>query len=174
MSSTADIYCLDANVLIQAWQKYYAPEICPDYWEILNELGKQRRIFIAEEVKNEIVVTDDKEKKEDDLSKWLKRSSIPIHKPTENVIKCWQNIIQANPLHKLLVDNVKGRSLADPWVISHALDKKATVVTKESPIMSLNAKKPVTIPNVCDNMGVRWIDDFTFVKEVGLKFSCRL
>lgn len=174
MSSTAHIYCLDANVLIQAWQKYYAPEICPDYWVILNELGKQRRIFIAEEVKNEIVVTDDKEKKEDDLSKWLKRSSIPVHKPTESVIKCWQNIIQANPLHKLLVDNVKGRSLADPWVISHALDKKATVVTKESPIISLNAKKPVTIPNVCDNMRVRWIDDFAFVKEIGLKFSCRL
>lgn len=174
MSSTAHIYCLDANVLIQSWQKYYAPEICPDYWEILNELGKQGRIFIAEEVKNEIVVTDDKEKKEDDLSKWLKRSSIPVHKPTENVIKCWQNILQANPLHKLLVDNVKGRSLADPWVISQALDKKATVVTKESPIISLNAKKPVTIPNVCDNMGVRWIDDFAFVKEIGLKFSCRL
>ncbi len=125
-------------------------------------------------MKNEIVVTDDKEKKEDDLSKWLKRSSIPVHKPTESVIKCWQNIIQANPLHKLLVDNVKGRSLADPWVISHALDKKATVVTKESPIISLNAKKPVTIPNVCDNMRVRWIDDFAFVKEIGLKFSCRL
>jgi hypothetical protein len=174
MSSTAHIYCLDANVLIQAWQKYYAPEICTDYWEILNELGKQGRIFIAEEVKNEIVVIDDKEKKEDDLSKWLKRSSIPVHKATENVIKCWQNIIQANSLHKLLVDNVKGRSLADPWVISHALDKKATVVTKESPIISLNAKKPVTIPNVCDNMGVRWIDDFAFVKEIGLKFSCRL
>jgi hypothetical protein len=58
MSSTAHIYCLDANVLIQAWQKYYAPEICPGYWEILNNLGKQGRIFIAEEVKNEIVVTD--------------------------------------------------------------------------------------------------------------------
>ena len=174
MSSAAHIYCLDANVLIQAWQKYYAPDICPDYWEILNILGKQGRVFIAEEVKNEIVVTEEKGKAEDDLSKWLKRSSIPVQKTTENVIRCWQNILQANPLHKLLVDNVKGRSLADPWVISHALDKNATVVTKESPIISLNAKRPVTIPNVCDNMGVRWIDDFTFVKELGLKFSCNL
>lgn len=174
MSSTAHIYCLDANVLIQAWQKYYAPDLCPDYWDILNKLGSEGKIFIPEEVKNEIVVTEDKEKKEDDLSKWLKRSSIPVHKPTEEVIKCWQNIIQANPLHKLLVDSAKGRSLADPWVISHALNKKATVVTKENPIISINAKKPVTIPNVCENMGIRWIDDFTFVKEIGLKFSCRL
>ena len=173
MSPVAHIYCIDANVLIQGWQKYYAPTICPDYWDILNELGKEGRIFIPEEVKNEIVVIDDKEKTEDDLSKWLKRSTIPIIKPTEATIKCWQTILQANPLHKLLVDNVKGRSLADPWVISHALHKKATVVTKESPITSQNAKKPVTIPNVCDNMGIRWIDDFAFVKELGLKFSCK-
>ncbi len=173
MSSTAHIYCLDANVLIQAWQKYYSPGLCPDYWDILNMLGSERRIFIPEEVKNEITVTDDKEKTEDDLSKWLKRSSIPVHKPTEEVIKCWQNILQANPIHKLLVDSARGRSLADPWVISHALHKKATVVTKENPITSINARKPITIPNVCDNMQIRWIDDYTFVKELGLKFSCK-
>ena len=173
MSSVAHIYCLDANVLIQAWQKYYSPVLCPDYWDVLNELGKEGRIFIPEEVKNEIVVTEDTEKSEDDLSKWLKRSTVPILKTTEATIKCWQTILQVNPLHRLLVDNVKGRSLADPWVISHALDKKATVVTKESPITSINAKKPVTIPNVCDNMGIRWIDDFAFVKELGLKFSCK-
>jgi hypothetical protein len=174
MNSSAQIYCLDANVLIQAWQKYYSPDICPDYWDILNKLGSQGRIFIPEEVKNEIVVTEDKGKTEDDLSKWLKRSSIPVKKPTEQVIRCWQNILQSNPLHKFLVDNVKGRSLADPWVISHALDNKATVVTKESPIIAIRSKKPVTIPNVCENMGIRWIDDFTFVKEIGLKFSCKL
>jgi hypothetical protein len=172
MSSATPIYCLDANVLIQAWQKYYAPDICPDYWEILNKLGSQGRIFIPEEVKNEIIVTDDEEKTEDDLSKWLKRSTIPIHKPTEQVIKCWQNILQANPLHKLLVDNIKGRSLADPWVISHALNKNATVVTKENLEIAMNTKR-IKIPNVCANMGIRWIDDFTFVKELGLKFSCQ-
>lgn len=174
MSAPGIVYCLDANVLIQAWQKYYAPDICLDYWEILNQLGSQGRIFIPEEVRNEIVATDAGDKTEDDLSRWLKRSSIPVQKPTERVIKCWQDILRANPLHKFLVDSVKGRSLADPWVISHALSRNATVVTKESPITSISAKKPVTIPNVCQNMGLRWIDDFTFVKEIGLKFSCRL
>ena len=63
---------------------------------ILNELGKQARIFIPEEVKKEIVVTEDPDKSEDDLSKWLKRSTIPIRKPTEKVIVCWQKILQAD------------------------------------------------------------------------------
>lgn len=173
MSSNGHIYCLDANVLIQAWQKYYSPELCPDYWNILNKLGKDGKIFIPEEVKNEIVVTDNKEKSEDDLSKWLKRSSIPVHKPTESVIRSWQTILNANPLHKLLVDNVRGRSLADPWVVSHALSINATVVTKENLETAMNTKR-IKIPNVCENMNIRWIDDFTFVKEIGLKFSCKL
>jgi len=33
-------------VLIQAWQKYYNPKFCPDYWDILIEFGKQDKIFI--------------------------------------------------------------------------------------------------------------------------------
>ena len=41
-------YCLDSNVLIQAWQKYYNPKYCPEYWDVLNELGKQEIIFIIE------------------------------------------------------------------------------------------------------------------------------
>lgn len=170
MSAHQTIYCIDANVLIQAWQKYYSPDLCPDYWDLLNELGKQGRIFIPEEVKNEIVVPETSDKTEDDLSKWLKRSKIPIHKPTENIIACWQKILQADPTHKLLVDNIKSRSLADPWLIAHAMDTKATVVTKENIDSAMNSKR-VKIPNVCKNMGVRCIDDFEFIKEIGVKFS---
>ena len=172
MSAHQHIYCIDANVLIQAWQKYYSPDLCPDYWDLLNELGKQGRIFIPEEVKNEIVVPEASDKTEDDLSKWLKRSTIPIHKPTENVIACWQKILQADPTHKLLVGNIKGRSLADPWLIAHAMDTNATVVTKENIESAMNSKR-VKIPNVCKNMGVRCIDDFEFIKEIGVKFSAK-
>jgi hypothetical protein len=173
MSAKQHIYCIDANVLIQAWQKYYSPDLCPDYWNILNELGKQNRIFIPEEVKNEIVVADTSDKTEDDLSKWLKRSTIPIHKPTENVIACWQKILKTDPSHRLLVDNIKGRSLADPWLIAHAMDMNSTVVTKENIESAMNSKR-VKIPNVCKNMGVRCIDDFEFIKEIGVKFSAKL
>jgi predicted nucleic acid-binding protein len=173
MSSKAHIYCLDANVLIQAWQKYYSPTFCPDYWNILNELGEKGIIFIPEEVRNEIVVPEKDNEKEDELSKWLRNSTIPILKLDEKVISCWQIILQANPLHKLLVDNIKGRSLADPWVISYAMKMNATVVTKENKDTALNTKR-IRIPNVCENMGIRCIDDFDFLRELDFKFSCKL
>jgi hypothetical protein len=102
-------------------------------------------IFIPEVVFEEITRT------EDELAKWLKGSHIPIKNITEPVTVCLQNIFAKNPLHKNLVDNLKARSLADPWVIAHALYEKATVVTKEEKVTVINSNK-VKIPNVCDNM----------------------
>jgi predicted nucleic acid-binding protein len=167
MSTEANKYCLDANVLIQAWQKYYNPKFCPDYWKVLIELGKQAKIFIPEIVYEEITRTDD------DLSKWLKGSKIPIEKINEPITICLQKIYSSNPIHKNLVDNIKSRSLADPWVIAHALNSNATVVPKEEKVTAANSPK-IKIPNVCDNMGVRWINDFQFIDELGIKFNCSL
>ncbi len=160
-------YCLDANILIQAWQKYYNPRFCPDYWDILIELGNARKIFIPEIVSEEILRT------EDELSKWLKKSKIPIVKINEPITKCLQNIYTANPIHKTLVDSSKNRSLADPWVIAHAIHENATVVTKEEKVTAANSNR-IRIPNVCDNMGVRWINDFQFIDELKINFSCSI
>lgn len=167
MSILATKYCLDANVLIQAWQKYYNPKFCPDYWEILIELGKQGRIFIPELVYEEITRT------EDELSKWLKASKLPIEKISGPVTKCLQDIYSANPVHKNLVDNIKTRSLADPWVIAHAINENAIVVTKEEKVTALGSKR-IKIPNVCDNMGIKWINDFQFIEALNIKFNCSL
>ena len=131
------------------------------------ELGKQDKIFIPELVYEEITRT------EDDLSKWVKASKIPIKKISEPVTICLQKIYAADPVHKNLVDNITGRSLADPWVIAHSLHENAIVVTKEEKITALNSKR-IRIPNVCDNMGVRWINDFQFIDEVDIKFKCSL
>lgn len=167
MNTVAYKYCLDANVLIQAWQKYYTPKFCPDYWTILSELGINGKIFIPEEVYGEITRTDD------DLSKWLKGSRIPINKTSTGVAFCLKKMYAANPLHLTLVDNTKARSLADPWVIAHAMDANATVVTKEEKVTALNSSR-IKIPNVCDNMGIRWMNDFQFIDELNIKFQCSL
>lgn len=167
MSEILKSYCLDSNVLIQAWQKYYSPKYCPTYWEILDELGYQSKIFIPKMVYEEIIKTDD------DLSHWLKTSRIEVKPMTNAVITCLKLIYSNNPNHKFLVDNKKGRSLADPWVIAHAMNEKATVVTKEEKITALN-KKRIKIPNVCENLNIRWINDFEMVSELGIRFNCKI
>ncbi|MEL6484423.1 MAG: DUF4411 family protein, partial [Bacteroidota bacterium] len=119
------IYCIDTNILIQAWQKYYSPSFCPSYWEVLNELGKKGSIFIPELVYEEI------EKGEDELYNWLKRSAIPIKKIDSEVTHCLKQIYDENPYHQYLVSSNGIHSKADPWVIAHAMKEGAVVVTKE-------------------------------------------
>ncbi|MEP7317579.1 MAG: DUF4411 family protein [Panacibacter sp.] len=158
---------MDANVLIQAWQKYYSPKFCSDYWSLLNDFGANKVIFLPQNVFEEITRT------EDDLAAWLRNSKIPIKEIDGDVANCLKNIYATNPIHQYLVDNTKQRSLADPWVIAHALKENACVVTKEEKVSAPNTTR-IKIPNVCDNMGIRWINDFQFVEELNIQFSCSL
>lgn len=167
MSTQPQKYCLDANVLIQAWQKYYSPKFCPDYWALLNELGAKGQLFLPQMVFEEITRT------EDDLTEWLKSSTIPIHKIDGATTEYLKRIYNADPSHRYLVDNTKQRSLADPWVIAHAINENACVVTKEEKVMAANSTR-IKIPNVCDNMGVRCINDFQLIEELNIQFSCSL
>jgi predicted nucleic acid-binding protein len=160
-------YCLDANVLIRAWRDYYAPRFCSNYWDVLSELGAEGRIFLPQMVYEEITRTDD------DLTSWLKKSRIAEHKIDGPVTEYLKKIYAVNPAHKNLVDNTRNRSLADPWVIAHALKEDAVVVTKEEKVTAVNTTK-IKIPNVCNNMGVRCINDFEFVEELNIQFSCHI
>jgi hypothetical protein len=110
---------------------------------------------------------------DDDLARWLKAGNIPEYKIDGQVAEALRNIYAANPLHRYLVDSTKGRSLADPWVIAHAIKEEATVVTKEEKMIAVNATK-IKIPNVCDNMGVRWINDHQFADEMNIRFTCSI
>jgi len=165
MTIAPEKYRLDANVLIEAWNKYYSPKFFPSYWDSLNQFGKEDRIFIPQAVFDEIAKSDD------DLLKWLKASDITTRPITEPVTKCLKDIYGADPVHMQLVDNIKQRSQADPWVIAHAIHEKACVVTKETKNTATNSSR-VRIPNVCDNMQVRWINDFQFIEEMNLHFTC--
>ncbi len=167
MSLQSTVYCLDANVLIKAWESYYAPNVCPTYWDVLDELGAQGQLFVPSWVAEEIHRTDD------DLSNWLKKSRVKVRNVTEEVGLKLKEIYAKDPKHQLLVDNTKQRSLADPWLIAHAMAENACVVSKEEKPTAANNKR-VKIPHVCDAMGVRCIDDFKMIEELGVKFTCAL
>ena len=52
-------YCLDTNVFIEGWNKYYSMGLCPGYWDILDKLAQEDLVFAPIEVKREIEKTDD-------------------------------------------------------------------------------------------------------------------
>jgi len=160
-----DLYCLDSNFFIKPWHDYYPPDFCGQYWEVLCEIFALGQAFIPQAVLDEILKVDD------DLTLWLvEESGIAVESINENVTKCLSQIYEFDESHHRLVDSIKQRSLADPWVIAHAMAAGATVVTKEAPSDSIT--KRIKIPDVCNNMGIRCVNDFDFIREVGIAFSC--
>lgn len=158
-------FCLDTNIFIEPWTKYYSMDICPDYWEILDSLAHKGIIFCTMEVKREI------EKTSDDLSEWFKYRPHFFRELNDRVFINIRKIYE-NPVHERLVDNTKSRSLADPWVIAHAMAEQATVVTKE--FLEARTTKRIKIPNICQNLGVPCIDEFEFIRTVGISFRAEI
>ena len=59
-------YCLDTGIFIEGWNRYYSMDLCPQYWEVLDDLAKQNIIFSPIEVKREI------EKIDNGLKEWIR------------------------------------------------------------------------------------------------------
>lgn len=156
----SNIYCFDTSALMQPWNTYYSTEFFPDFWDVIDALARDGHIFCTDEVRREIA------KKDDSLHAWVKERPFLFREPTEEVQENLRRILAS---HKELVKEGKDRSMADPWVIAHAMAEGATVVTKEAP-----APRKVKIPDVCEAYDVRCISDTQFVREIGLKFSARL
>jgi len=157
------VYCLDTNALIEPWNKYYTITRCPEYWGILDQLALDGRIFCTWEVKREIEKTDDA------LSEWTQARQHMFREETSKANTYLREILARFPR---LIDSSKGRSMADPWVIAHAMADAAIVVTKELPVPRTSEK--IKIPTVCEAFGVEWMDDFAFIDEVGIRFSATL
>ncbi len=158
-NSSETTYCMDANALIEPWNKYYSPSIS-NYFDILEQLIAEGRIFCPEEVALEI------EKGDDLLFKWLKKNeSVFVKKINIDVQYKVRKILAKFPR---LIDSKKQRSMADPWVVAHAWSSNAVVVTKEFPADSI---KKCKIPDVCDYFNIPWMDDIRFVTEIGITFK---
>ena len=155
-------YCLDTNVFIEG-NKYYSMDLCPTYWEILDQLAQRDRLFATIEVKKEIAQHDDV------LAEWIKPRPYLFKDVTTEVQKYLRQIMAH---YSRLVDSTRKRSIADPWVIAHAMAERAIVVTKEMPA-GLNARR-IKIPDVCTALNIPWIDDFRFAREIGIRFEARL
>ena len=155
-------YCLDTNVLINAWNGYYSMQLCPDYWEALSDLADKGIIFCTMEVKREIETIDDA------LLAWV-NTKPNLFKEVCNETQIQLAKILAVKKYQRLVDSSRGRSIADPWVIAHAIAEKAIVVTKEAstPMDAVRIK----IPDVCKELKVPYMNDFQFLEAIGLKFS---
>jgi Domain of unknown function (DUF4411) len=160
------VYLLDANVVIAAHRKYYGIDQVPEFWEWLQYHAAEGALKMPAEIHAEIKY--DKENP-DPLAEWANSEDVKPHLvlPDEVPIGLMQVILQngyAPDLNDIEIEQIG----ADPFLIAAAgMDpQNRTVVTVEVSKPSRTRARR-RIPDVCDDLGVSWIDEHTFTKELG-------
>lgn len=159
------LHLLDANVLIDADRDYYPIGRVPEFWDWLIHNGSAGRAKIPIEIYEEITAGAG------ELANWAKSTEVK------------SNLLLSEEADVRLVSQVVERGYAsdltdaeittigrDPFLISYALADSdgRCVVTKE---VSRPGKKRANrkVPNVCDDLGLRWEDAFGFMRALDFR-----
>lgn len=147
------LYVLDTSVFITAW-RYYPFE---DLWAILDELAREKTLFTADEVLEELHA------RQDEIWKWVdSRRQYLVHALTAETQRACRDILSRNPG---FANPESTKPWADPFVIAEAKVTGATVVTQE------HARGMNKIPAICDRENIPCLDMFGFFAHVGIRFS---
>jgi len=151
-------YSFDTSSLLNGRRDLLPPATFPTLWENIEELIGSGSIRCVDLVRDELAA------REDDVHQWAKNQA-DLFVPLTQDIQIAVRAVLAG--HDRLIGVGSGRSGADPFVIALAHVHNGIVVTEET--LSRNLAKP-KIPDVCDSMGVRWLNLMGFVQEQGWVF----
>ena len=155
---------LDSNVFMQAKNDYYAFDIVPGFWDVLQHGAGNGSLCCPMMVYEEIA------RGGDELKMWAcqPKSFELFAEADENVQKEFSKVaefVQMGPYHPSQVALfLRG---ADPWVISFALASGGTVVTQEK-LVGADSKK-IKIPNICKHFSVEYISSYEMLRRLGKK-----
>ena len=130
------VYSIDSSALIHAWHRVYRPKNFGPVWTCFGMLAEEGRVRASIEVYNEL------KRKDDELFNWCKDRKEQMFAEIDD--KTQSQLVRIMAKYPRLVDTVKGRSGADPFVIALAATSNpyTVVVTEEFPGRT-------RIPDVC-------------------------
>jgi len=162
-------YVLDANVFIEAKDRYYGFNLCPGFWKALVVEHKSKRVFSIDKVRDELAGRGDH------LSIWTKDTeTVPdtFFKATQDqaVIAAFQDMVTWVDSEPQFAPAAKAEfaSVADGWVIAYAKVNGLIVVTHEE--YAADVKKKVPIPNVCLEFDVDYVNTFKMREDLQVTF----
>lgn len=156
-------YLLDANIFIEAKNRYYGLDFCPAFWDWLVAGNSAGAVYSIEKVGDELAAGTD------DLATWAgRRGSQFFLKPDALMlpalgrVSSWassQNYEQG-AVSEFLQE-------ADYYLIAHALAHGHTVVTHER---FAATTRQIKIPNVCIPFGVKVVTPFEMLRSERANF----
>ena len=154
------IYVFDSSVLINLFRNYYR-RIFPSLWQRFDDYVATGRIVSVREVLNEI--TD----REDTLAEWARGHRDIFFQPSIEELAFISEIFRVGHFQALVrnEERLKGKPVADPFVIAKARDIQGCVVADG--LLKPNAAR---IPNVCEHFGVAWLSLEGFMERENWTF----
>ncbi len=156
-------YLLDANVFIEAKNRFYGLDFCPAFWDWLTVKNGEGRVFSIEKISDEINAGDDA------LTEWARdrddgfflRPDPPVGRALGQANE-W--VIEQGYDPAGITTFMEG---ADCYLVAQALAAGHDVVTLETPSAS---RKKVKIPNVCIGLGIRCMTPFEMLRNEHARF----
>jgi hypothetical protein len=154
-------YWLDANIFLEASNKYYAFDFVPQFWEFLDDQVKLQNVSCPR-----IVYSELERHGNDDLIRWIKARRdtalfTNFNRFVQNRHREIATYVSQEYDQKYAQVFLGG---ADPWLIAHARQSGGRVVTFEK--LEPYAKR-VKIPNVCAHYNVECVDLFSMLRSRG-------
>ena len=158
------MYLLDANVLIEAKNRYYAFDIAPGFWAWLDTAHQKSLACSIQAVRDELLAG------EDELAQWAGANAAffrPIDQGTTQHFAALTAWAQSGNFTQAALNEFTGAN-ADYLLVAYAQEHQHTVVTHER--SQPNSRKRVLIPDACMAMGVDTLDTFQMLRQTGAQF----
>lgn len=161
-------YLIDANVLIEAKNKYYHMDFCPGFWDWIVHRAADGRIASIRSVYDELIIGND------ELKDWAVHNS-HIFLPASDTLT-QRNLAEVVayiarqqvevPMSVGAMDEfLRG---ADSWLIAKALSIRGIVVTHER--LDVNCKRKFLIPNICTHFNIQYMNTFDMLLQLQASF----
>ena len=161
------MYLLDANVLIEAKNRYYGFDFCPGFWDLIDRAGNDARLLSIEPVYEEL------RKGDDELKDWVTARKAFLFYPLDPAaIGELQRINdQVLNLEKPSSDT-KHRFLngADPFLLAYALAHGHTIVTNEASDDPAKTSK-IKIPMIAGLLGIETVRAEGMMRGLGYRLT---
>jgi hypothetical protein len=162
------LYLFDANILVEAHNRYYGLDFVPGFWEFLEQEAKKMTL------KSNDMVLAELKGYGDAVSEWVdakKDDIFDISSEEKEIQNYFIEIVNHVNMHPVYSAAEKARFLdgADPWLIAACKYLDAILVTHEVFVPANSTK--VKIPNIAKIFDVRTVNTFEMIRSLGGRFE---
>ncbi|EKJ87676.1 uncharacterized protein DUF4411 [Leptospira meyeri] len=156
-------YLLDANIFIEAKNRYYGLDFCPAFWNWILEKNQTGLVQSIDKVADEIAPGDDS------LSEWAKERARHIFRNTDTSVLSQLGRVSLWATSQNYEPGAISTfyESADYYLIGHAMAQSSAIVTHEVPSTST---KRIKIPNVCAGLGISFLNPFEMLRRERANF----